>query len=217
VAERQPCIWVLAGTNGAGKSSIAGALLRQSGGEYFNPDEVALKLRRRNSALDQTQANAAAWTLGVRQLDQALRAGHDYFFETTLGGDSITARLEQALAQGHQVRIWYAGLGTPEQHIARVAARVRGGGHDIPEEAIRRRWDSSRRNLIALLPQLTELKVYDNSAEADFARAKAPQPRLLLHWRDGQLLGPDGLRATPAWAKPIVAQALKHAVVSGRS
>jgi predicted ABC-type ATPase len=203
------CIWVLAGTNGAGKSSIAGALLRESGGEYFNPDEIARTLRARDKALDQTQANGAAWSLGVRQLERALASGHDYFFETTLGGSTIPKLLSQALAARYEVRVWYAGLSTPELHIARVRARVKAGGHAISDEDIRRRFDASRRNLIALLPELTELKLYDNSAEADPKRGKAPEPELVLHWRDGAILAPAKLSRTPAWAKPIVAQAIK--------
>jgi len=210
VAEDRPTIWVLAGPNGAGKSSIAGALLRESDGEYFNPDEVARVLRERDSRLDQAQANALAWTLGLRQLDRAIRMGADYFFETTLGGSTISARLAAAMTAGHEVRVWYACLESADLHVARVAARVREGGHDIPEADVRRRYDASRRNLLALLPWLTELKVYDNTAETDPARGRVPRPKLVLHWRDGRVVGPKNLHDTPEWAKPIVAQALKH-------
>ena len=211
MADHPPCIWVLAGTNGAGKSSIAGAMLRESGGEYFNPDEVARTLRARTPSLQVPQANAMAWAIGLRQLNEAIRLGHDYFFESTLGGRTITARLEHALDRGHEVRIWYAGLASPELHVQRVAARVQLGGHDIPEREIRRRYDTSRRNLIALLPRLSELKLYDNSAEADPARGLAPKPKLVLHWRAGAIEGPENLRRTPEWAKAIVAQAIKQA------
>jgi predicted ABC-type ATPase len=204
------CIWVLAGTNGAGKSSIAGAFLRESGGDYFNPDEVARELRQRHASLSVTDANARAWRLGLRQLEQAIFAGHDYFFETTLGGRSITARLSQALSAGREVRIWYAGLKTPELHIARVAARVTAGGHAISEQDIRRRFDQSRRNLITLLPRLSELKLYDISVEADPKQEKAPAPKLVMHWSQGAIVSSTNLRTTPEWAKPIVAQALKH-------
>lgn len=211
MADRAPCLWVLAGTNGAGKSSIAGAMLRQSGGEYFNPDEIARRLREREPALTAAEANAVAWRLGVSQLDDAVREGRDYFFETTLGGKTIAARLARALDAGHDVRIWYAGLESPELHLARVAARVLGGGHDIPERDVRRRFDDSRRNLIALLPRLTELKLFDNSLQADLEAGEAPRLKLVLHWRDGAIVAPEDLRHTPGWAKPIVAQALKHA------
>jgi predicted ABC-type ATPase len=210
VAENAPTLWVLAGPNGAGKSSLAGALLRESGGDYHNPDEVARSLRERDPKLDQTRANALAWALGLRQLDRAVRLRADYFFETTLGGSTMVDRLVRAAAAGHDVRIWYAALASADLHVARVAARVRDGGHDIPEADIRRRYDASRRNLVALLPRLTELKAHDNTADADPARGHAPAPKLVLHWRDQRILAPKNLQTTPVWAKPIVAQALKH-------
>jgi predicted ABC-type ATPase len=209
--ERVPCIWVLAGTNGAGKSSIGGAMIRESGGDYFNPDEVAKELRTRNPKLDQAEANALAWKLGVAQLDRAIRERLDYFFETTLGGETITEKLELAMEAGHDVRIWYASLASPEAHLARVAARVRAGGHDIPEADVRRRFDQSRLNLIALLPQLTELKLYDNSHEGSPGRGAQPKPKLVLHLREGTIVAPKDLSKTPAWAKPIVARALQLA------
>lgn len=186
-------------------------MLRQAGGDYFNPDEIAKRLRTRERSLTAAEANAAAWTAGVRQLDRAIRQGNEYFFETTLGGATIASRLESAVAQGRDVRIWYAGLRTPELHMARVAARVRSGGHDIAERDIRRRYDDSRRNLIRLLPLLKELKVYDNSYEADPLEGKTPKPVLVLHLRNGRIVGPNELERTPDWAKPIVARALKLA------
>jgi predicted ABC-type ATPase len=209
VAEGAPCIWVLAGTNGAGKSSIGGAMIRESGGAYFNPDEVAKQLRTRNPKLDQAEANALAWKLGVAQLDRAIREKLDYSFETTLGGKTITEKLELAMKSGHDVRIWYASLASPEAHLARVAARVRAGGHDIPEADVRRRFDQSRLNLIALLPRLAELKLYDNSHEGSPTLGAQPKPKLVLHLRERAIVAPKGLSKTPAWAKPIVARALQ--------
>ena len=118
--------------------------------------------------------------------------------------------LAQAASQGIEIHIWYVGLSSPELHIERVQARVRRGGHDIASlEHIHRRFDHSRLNLIALLPQLTALRVYDNSADADPATGKTPKPKLVLHLERGKILGPPDLASTPNWAKPIVAAALK--------
>ena len=64
-------------------------------------------------------------------------------------------------------------------------------------------------NLVRLLPVLTELRVYDNSATADPAAGKAPRPVLVLHVDHGELVGPPDLGETPTWARPIVAAALK--------
>lgn len=214
-----PRLFVLAGTNGAGKSSIGGATLRARGGHYFNPDEAAAALRRAQPHLSTTQANSAAWHEGRRLLQQAIRERLDYNFETTLGGRSFVRLLQDAAGRGFEVRIWYVGLGSAEQHLARVKARVAHGGHDIPEVDIRRRFDQSRLNLIQLLPHLAELRVYDNSEEADPRQGSHPRPRLLLHWQHatptspGQVLQPEGsegLAAVPPWAKPLVMAAMKE-------
>ena len=203
-----PCIFVLGGTNGAGKSSIAGHMVRATDSEYFNPDEVARQIGEANPNLSISEANAAAWQEGRRLLERAIAERIDYTFETTLGGNTITRLLEQALDSGMEVRIWYAALASPEMHIARVRARVAKGGHDIPEADIRRRYDDSRRNLIRLLPALTELYLYDNSIEADPARGKMPQPRLLLHVLRRKIKKVDRA-GMPNWAKPIAMAALK--------
>lgn len=214
-----PRIFVLAGTNGAGKSSIGGATIRRHGGHYFNPDEAAAAIRRAQPHLSTTQANSAAWHEGKRLLQQAIAQRLDYHFETTLGGRSFTRLLEEAAREGFEVRVWYVGLQSAEHHIARVKARVVKGGHDIPEADIRRRFDQSRLQLIQLLPYLSELRVYDNTIEADPQAGLAPRPRLLLHWQGARpvegtaarLVAPtaDALADTPDWAKPIVAAAFR--------
>jgi predicted ABC-type ATPase len=207
-----PVIFVLAGVNGAGKSSVGGSFLRRKGMPYFNPDEAAAKIRQELGCSAEV-ANARAWEEGMRFLAKAIRDGTSHAFETTLGGTTIARLLAQAADAGFDVRIWFVGLASPEQHIARVQARVAAGGHDIPEAKIRERWDSSRRNVILLMPRLIELRIFDNSEERDAESGKIPPPRLLLHWQNGAVIGPAAatLASTPEWAKPIVAGALQLA------
>jgi predicted ABC-type ATPase len=209
-AARVPVIYVLAGTNGAGKSSIGGAMLLQQGVEYFNPDEAARRILSANPGITQAEANSAAWHEGRRLLERAVAEQSNFAFETTLGGHTITALLETALLTGMEVRIWYVGLRSPELHIARVRARVARGGHDIPEARIRDRYESSRLNLIRLLPKLTEIRLYDNSEEADPHAGRAPQPKLILHLVRGNVARSCDLTLTPQWAKPILAAAMKR-------
>jgi len=206
-AAAPPCIYVLAGTNGAGKSSLAGATFLQAGVEYFNPDQAARLIRARSPRASQTEANAAAWVEGKRLLERAIVDRLTFAFETTLGGKTMTALLERALADGLEVRIWYVGLSSPELHLARVRARVARGGHDIPAAQVRARYDSSRLNLVRLLPRLTELRVFDNSAEADPNAGAAPSPQLILHMAHGKVVESCALPRAPGWAKPILAAA----------
>jgi predicted ABC-type ATPase len=206
-----PCIYVLAGTNGAGRSSIAGAMFLAKGTDYFNPDDAAARIRHARRHVSEAEANSQAWNQGTRLLQRAIAERLNFAFETTLGGNTIPALLSSALSAGLDVRVWYVGLSSVELHIARVRAKVEKGGHPIPEQKIRERFDRSRLNLIRLLPRLTELLVYDNSSEANPDAGERPEPKFLLHMDSGKIVGSCDLRLVPEWAKPIVAAVLKIA------
>ena len=162
-----------------------------------------------NPTMTQVDANSVAWQRGVKLLKRAIAERKQFAFETTLGANTIPRLLAQAASQGIEIYIWYAGLSSVELHIERVQARVRRGGHDIPAEQIRRRYEHSRLNLIDLMPQITALRVYDNSVDANPAAGETPKPKLVLHLEGRKILNPRNLNRTPEWAKPIVAAALK--------
>lgn len=204
----RPAIYVLAGVNGAGKSSIGGRVLRRAGLDWFNPDTFTRELAEATGCAV-GDANAAAWQEGVRRLDAAIADGTTYAFETTLGGRTIASKLRAANAT-HDVLMWFCGLDSPEHHLARVRLRVSRGGHDIPEAKIRERWRASIANLIDLLPHLSQLQLYDNSRDASPGTA-IPDPRLLLQMEHGRIDWPtdaETLHATPDWAKPVLEAAL---------
>ena len=181
---------------------------------YFNPDDAAARIRSAKPHLSAAEANSQAWNQGTRLLQRAIADRLNFAFETTLGGNTIPALLSSALSARLEVRVWYVGLSSVELHIARVIARVEKGGHPIPEQKIRERFDRSRLNLIRLLPRLTELLVYDNSSNADPDAGERPEPQLLLHMASGQIAGLCDFQSIPQWAKPIVATALK---IAGRN
>jgi predicted ABC-type ATPase len=209
MVSRPPQLQVIAGVNGAGKSSIIGAAIRDFGGDYYNPDEAARAMTAADPGLDLVEANAAAWLHGKEELERAIAEGLDFAFETTLGANTMPRKIEEAAAAGFEVRVWFVGLASAELHIARVRLRVSKGGHDISEADIRRRYEHSRMNLVHLLPALTELRVFDNSADADPATGQVPEPVPVLHVEYGRIVGPPDLSATPEWAKPIVAAAIR--------
>lgn len=206
----RPVLFVLAGVNGAGKSSIGGSLLQHASLTWFNPDTFARELIA-TTGCDQETANAYAWAEGVRRLDDAVAQRRTYAFETTLGGRTIAAKIREA-TRTHDVLIWFCGLDSPDRHIARVRLRVAQGGHDIPESTIRARYPRAQRNVIDLMPHLAHLRVYDNSAEVAIGDA-VPDPILVLALEGGRLTWPsiderDTLARTPEWAKPLVEAAL---------
>jgi predicted ABC-type ATPase len=210
MAAKNPIIYVLAGVNGAGKSSIGGALLSGAGLTWFNPDSMA-RAWIAETGKTAAEANAAAWAYGASRLQDAIDQRRSFAFETTLGGATMTAKLTTAAAT-HDIIMLFCGLASVDLHIERVALRVASGGHEIPEEKIRERWTTSRANLIKLLPCLAHLQVFDNSASVKLGQdIKAPQ--LILEMALGKILFPDtsdqsALFAVPNWARPIVQAAL---------
>jgi predicted ABC-type ATPase len=194
-------IYVLAGVNGAGKSSIGGSAIRAAGQDWYNPDEFAQALRAQFPDRSLEDINSQVWSEGLRRLRESITRDTHFAFETTLGGNTITNTLLDAIAAGVQVNIWYCGLATVELHIERVAARVAHGGHDIPRELVRSRYTTSMRNLCRLTPGLHQLAVYDNSRP--LGPQQRPDIRRLLHVSNGELLELD--RDMPDWAKPVAA------------
>ncbi len=212
--QQTPRIYVLAGVNGAGKSSIGGAMLEQAGIEFFNPDSAARKFLSIQPGMGQEEANSAAWQQGRRLLERAIDERQDFAFETTLGGNTMASLLEKATSAGIEVRIWYVGLEGADLHVARVRSRVATGGHDIPEAKVRERYSRSRMKLIELLPNLTELKVLDNTKEGDPQKGRVPSPKLLLHMKQGKIVSTYDLRRMPPWAKPILQAAIQSSARS---
>jgi predicted ABC-type ATPase len=201
-----PGIYVLAGPNGAGKSSVGGAVIEASGGRHFDPDQVAVALMRRDSTFTLGDANSEAWHQMVRLLERAIAENRTFAFETTLSGNTITGRLQDAAMNGVSVHVWYVALASADLHVERVKQRVAAGGQDIPEAVVRSRYDTSRLHLIDLLAVLAEVFVYDNTEEKLLDVA---EPRLLLHMVGGRVVAACDLADVPTWAKPILAEAMR--------
>ncbi len=99
----------------------------------------------------------------MNDLKHRLTAGKNLLLETTLSGASTIAQIRRARADGYRVDMIFLTLDRLETHIQRVAARVRRGGHDIPVRDIERRFHTSYENLKKVIPDIDNLKVYDNT------------------------------------------------------
>jgi len=204
---------VVAGTNGAGKSSIAAGFMPDPASDYFNPDAFAGALIA--AGKPPAEANALAWRMGYERLRTAIDDGQVFTFETTLGGDSIVVELHRAFKRRREVHVLYVGLSSVDLHIARVRARVRRGGHDIPVAKIRERYTKSVANLLTLIGKAASVQVFDNSTETPDG---VPSARLVFRMRGRTLVEPsvpDLLRTCPEWAKPIAAAAIGAAAKTG--
>lgn len=179
-------------------------MIRASGGQFFNPDEIARETLRGDSTLQQTEIDSLVWARMVAQLERAIEANERFIFETTLGGKTITGHLERAAELGRAISIWYVALESVELHLERIRIRVAKGGHGIDPERVRQRYNSSRANLVRLMPVLYELRLYDNSRRQDDTDT-IPEPNLVLSMSSGRIKFVASSSEVPTWAKPLVA------------
>lgn len=182
---------------------MGGALLREEGLDWFNPDELTRQLQAEGLSLG--DANAQAWQTGKRLLEEAIAQGKNHAFETTLGGNTITNLLRQACAS-HDVIVWYVGLESVELNLERIQERVKRGGHDIPPHKVVERYEKSPLNLIQLLKGAARIEIHDNSASVAGGGAVAGA-RLLAVVEWGELVEPRGvheLSSLPGWVQPII-------------
>lgn len=146
-----PQVIVIAGPNGAGKSTAAGWLLPKEM-TFVNADEVAKIL----PGYPSRAADLEAGRIVLEQLDELERRRSDYAVETTLAGRSLAARVVRLRRAGYRFRLVFLWTLSAEFSRQRVAARVRAGGHDIPEETIRRRYGAGLRNFFALYQPIAD-------------------------------------------------------------
>ena len=155
-------ILIIAGPNGAGKTTFANEfLLNEAGCDIFlNADLIA-------SGLDPFHPERKAIQAGRLMLSMMrdyVERGETFAFETTLSGRGYARLIPQWREMGYDVEIHYLRLPVAEYAVQRVGQRVRQGGHDIPEDAIRRRFDSGWRNFQEIYRDLVdEWAVYDST------------------------------------------------------
>ena len=149
-----PKVVVIAGPNGAGKSTTAPAVLRNAleVPEFVNADTIAAGL----SAFSPEKVAIAAGRLMLNRVRELAREHRDFAFETTLASRSFAPWLRELQTDGYTFHLVYLWLPTVELAVARVAERVRRGGHAVPESTVRRRYARSLANFFALYSQFAD-------------------------------------------------------------
>ena len=170
-----PQILVIAGPNGAGKSTSAAFILPREI-PFVNADEIAKVLPGYPSpSVDIHAARIVIETMKHHEV-----AARDFALETTLSSRSLALRLRRLRRKGYRVRLCFLFLSDPEIAVERVARRVRLGGHDIPEETIRRRFAAGLRNFFELYQPLADRwSVYDTR--------EAARPRVIASGRRSRI------------------------------
>lgn len=176
----RPNVIVLGGPNGAGKTTVSRAVLADELdiAEFVNADVIAQGL----SGFDPDRAAFAAGRIMLTRLRELAGERRSFAFETTLASQSFAPFIRKLQDDGYRFHLLYVWLRSPEMCVNRVRARVRRGGHDVPEETIRRRYGRSAANLHSLyLPMADAWAMYNNSfggeAElvADGRRGESPR------------------------------------------
>lgn len=183
-----PRLIFLAGPNGAGKSTFFEIFLKDTGLPFVNADRIGAAL-----GISDAEAAAAADAARVHLLAEGLS-----FITETVFSDPVGAKLQflrDAIAAGYRVTVYFIGISSAQLSGARVAQRVRSGGHDVPPERLERRFRQSLENLRQALTFVPEAHVFDNSSSL------VPY-RLLLSVRESRtefLADP-----LPDWLRPFV-------------
>lgn len=138
-----PVVIIVAGPNGAGKTSFVNEALRsfKPAFTYINADEIEKRLPLAETKL---QRELAAGRLMIEAMDNAISKDADLIVETTLATRHYARRIVAWRELGYSIGLIYLQLPSVEHSIARVRRRVAAGGHDIPEQIIRRRFEASR-------------------------------------------------------------------------
>ena len=175
--KQRPCVYLVAGPNGAGKTTFARTFLPDYAGcnEFINADLIA-------GGLSPFAPEAAALRAGRLLLEQIQRLSSkrlDFGFETTLSGVTHLSLLRRLKARGYYVQLFFLWIPTVEMALARIADRVRRGGHVIPELVVRRRFAKGLRHLFtSYRPLLDSWLLFDNSGAV---------PRLIAREELGKL------------------------------
>jgi len=152
-------IIIIAGPNGAGKTTFARNFLPQEADtlHFINADLIAAGL----APFNPESVSFKAARLMLDELDESSEAGESFAFETTLSGKHYLQRIQNWQDQGYIVKLWFISLSSPELAILRVAERVSQGGHHIPEDVIRRRFDAGLKNLPKYQKAVNSFVVFD--------------------------------------------------------
>jgi predicted ABC-type ATPase len=158
-------LYIIAGCNGAGKTTASYTILPEilNCKEFVNADEIA----RGISPFQPEKVGIEAGRMMLKRIKNLLEAGESFAFETTLATRSYVKFVEKAKQKDYQITCIFFWLDSEEMAISRVDTRVKEGGHDIPEEVIRRRYKSGLKNFFNLfLPKVDNWLFVNNSGDS---------------------------------------------------
>lgn len=170
-------LYIISGCNGAGKTTASYTVLPEilNCKEFVNADEIARGL----SPFNPSSVAIEAGKLMLQRIEELLKRNETFSIETTLATRSYVNLVKQAQEQGYSICLLFFWLSTPELAVKRVAERVSKGGHDIPQDIIRRRYVAGINNLFKLfMPIVNYWAIFDNS--------ETPRRKVAIGGKDSQ-------------------------------
>jgi len=159
-----PKVYIIAGPNGAGKTTFATKFLPKyiECMEFVNADLIAGAL----SPFSPDRAAFRAGRLMLEQIQLLAERNRDFGFETTLAGKGYVRLLNDLKDRGYSIHLFYLWIHSIDIALERIAARVRMGGHNVPEDIVRRRYQRGPLNFSKLYRPLSDFwAIYDNSTD----------------------------------------------------
>jgi len=157
--QSMPKLTIIAGPNGSGKSTLTRKIKSYLNVPIIDPDAEARKI---NPSSPESVA-VAAGKQTIRLAFDYLENNQSFGVETTLSGNTYLKMMRRAKQQGYEINLIFVGINSVDTNIERVALRVRSGGHNVPEEDIRRRYERSLVNLPIALRFTDNAIIFDNS------------------------------------------------------
>jgi len=155
-------IVIIAGPNGSGKTTFAREFLPKEADcpEFINADLIAAGI----SPFNPEAAAIRAGRLMLREINECVKRHDNFAFETTLSGKNYISRIKQWQKLGYHVKLIFLSLPNVEIALARIASRVAQGGHNVPDDTVRRRFDAGQKNFEFIYKSLVNAWIlYDNS------------------------------------------------------
>lgn len=173
-------VYVIAGSNGAGKTTFAQTFLPNYVGRvrFINPDLIAAGL----SPFDPAAVAARAGRVMLAEVERSIAAGERFAFESTLSGKTYARLLQRARNSGYRIHLFYLWLPAAELAVARIRDRVEDGGHDVPVSDVCRRYGRTLSNFFNLYRgQANTVLFFDNTNDAPVLIFKDTNGKTVVH------------------------------------
>ena len=199
-----PRLYIISGCNGAGKTTASYSLLPEmlECSEFVNSDEFAKSL----SPFDPSLASIQASRYMLMKIRYLLKKEKDFAIETTLATRTLLKIVKNAQAAGYTVTLLYFWLNSPELAVERVRARVEAGGHNIPEETIRRRYQVGVDYFFHIYAPISERWILADNSQIPFRVIAEGSKDDVINVRDKEIF---------AKIKSIAQERRKHAEENG--